>query len=34
MTFEEPPEFEGSEGDIPAPVVNVLEADILSDADV
>jgi hypothetical protein len=34
MTFEEPTEFEGSEVDIPDPVVNFLEADICSDANV
>jgi hypothetical protein len=34
MTFEESTAFEGSAVDIPAPVVNVLEADIVSDANV
>jgi hypothetical protein len=34
MTFEESTAFEGAAVDIPDPVVNVLEADILSDANV
>ena len=34
MTFEESTAFEGSAVAIPAPVVNVLEADIVSDAKV
>jgi hypothetical protein len=34
MTFEEPTEFEGSEVHIPDPIVNFLQADIGSDADM
>jgi hypothetical protein len=34
VAFEEAAEFEGSEVHIPDPSVNVLEADIFSDANV
>jgi hypothetical protein len=34
MTFEQPPEFEGAEVDIPDSIVDFLEADIFSNANM
>jgi hypothetical protein len=34
VSFEQPPELEGSEVHIPDPIVNVLKANIGADADV
>jgi hypothetical protein len=34
VPFEEPAEFEGSKGDIPDAIVDLLEADVFANADV
>jgi hypothetical protein len=34
VSFEEPAEFEGAEGDMPDAIVNLLEADIFANAGV